>query len=36
VEISVTVGIRALGFFVFILLVRVAIPIELGRLRYRG
>jgi molybdopterin-containing oxidoreductase family membrane subunit len=35
VEISVTAGIWALGFFVFTLLVKVAIPIELGRLRYR-
>jgi molybdopterin-containing oxidoreductase family membrane subunit len=35
VEISVTTGIWALGIFVFTLLVKVAIPIELGRLRYR-
>ncbi len=35
VEIGVTVGIWALGAFVFTLLVKVAIPIELGTLRYK-
>lgn len=34
VEISITLGIWALGAFVFTLLVRVAIAIELGQLRY--
>ncbi len=34
VEILVTLGIWALGAFVFTLLVKVALPIELGKLRY--
>ncbi len=33
IEIGVTAGIWALGAFVFTLLVKIAIPIELGRLR---
>ncbi len=36
VEISVTAGIWALGFFVLTLLIRIAIPIELGKLRNPG
>ncbi|RMG99477.1 MAG: polysulfide reductase, partial [Chloroflexi bacterium] len=36
VEISVTAGIWAMGIFVFTLLVKVAVSIELGRMRYRG
>lgn len=35
VEILVTLGIYALGAFVFTILVKVAVPIELGRVRYR-
>jgi molybdopterin-containing oxidoreductase family membrane subunit len=35
VEISVTAGIWAMGIFVFTLLVKVAVSIELGRMRYR-
>ena len=34
VEISITTGIWALGAFVFTILIRVAIPIELGHSRY--
>ena len=34
VEISITAGIWAMGAFVFTILIRVAIPIELGQLRY--
>ena len=34
VEITITVGIWALGAFIFTILVRIAIPIELGKLRY--
>ena len=34
VEISITTGIWAMGAFVFTILIRVAIPIELGQLRY--
>ena len=34
VEISITSGIWAMGAFVFTILIRVAIPIELGQLRY--
>jgi len=34
VEISITTGIWALGAFVFTILIRVAIPIELGQSRY--
>lgn len=33
VELSVTAGIWAIGFFVFTALVRIALPIELGQLR---
>ncbi len=33
VEIGVTVGVWAMGFFVLTLLIRVALPIELGDLR---
>jgi len=33
VELSVTAGIWAMGFFVFTALVRIALPIELGQLR---
>lgn len=36
VEIGVTLGIWALGAFVFTLLVKGALPIETGRLRYAG
>lgn len=35
VEICVTLGIWAMGFFLFTLLVKVAIPIELGQRRFR-
>ena len=35
VEILVTIGIWAMGFFLFTLLVKIAIPIELGQLRFR-
>ena len=35
VEIAVTLGVYALGAFVFTVLVKVALPIELGHLRYR-
>lgn len=35
IEIFVTLGIWAMGFFLFTLLVKMAIPIELGRLRFR-
>ena len=35
VEIAVTIGIWAMGLFIFTVLVRLAIPIELGRLRVR-
>ncbi len=35
IEIFVTLGIWAMGFFLFTLLVKVAIPIELGHLRFR-
>lgn len=34
VEIVVTIGVWAMGFFVFTLLVKMAIPIELGQLRF--
>ncbi len=34
VEIMVTIGIWAMGAFIFTLLVKVAIPIELGKVRY--
>jgi molybdopterin-containing oxidoreductase family membrane subunit len=34
VEIAITVGIWAMGAFVFTVLIRVAIPIELGQSRY--
>ncbi len=34
VEIMVTIGIWAMGAFIFTLLVKVAIPIELGRVRF--
>ena len=34
VEISITSGIWAMGAFVFTILIRVAIPVELGQLRY--
>ena len=34
VEIAITVGIWAMGAFVFTILIRVAIPIELGHTRY--
>lgn len=36
VEIMVTIGIWAMGAFIFTLLVKVAIPIELGKVRYKG
>lgn len=36
VEIAVTAGIWAMGFFVITVLIRVAIPIEMGTLRYSG
>ena len=36
IEITVTLGIWAMGFFVFTCLARVAIRIETGRLRYRS
>ncbi len=36
VEIMVTIGIWAMGAFIFTLLVKVAIPIELGKVRYRA
>jgi molybdopterin-containing oxidoreductase family membrane subunit len=32
----VTAGIWAMGIFVFTLLVKVAVSIELGQMRYRG
>jgi Ni/Fe-hydrogenase subunit HybB-like protein len=35
IEITVTLGIWALGAFVFTLLVKMAIPVELGKSRYR-
>ncbi len=35
VEIAVTIGIWALGAFVFTILVKIAVPIETGSLRYR-
>ncbi len=35
VEIGVTIGIWSLGAFVFSILVKVAVPIEMGTLRYR-
>lgn len=35
VEIVVTLGIWGMGFFLFTLLVKAAIPVELGQLRYR-
>jgi len=35
VEIVVTIGIYAMGVFIFTLLVKVAIPIETGKLRYK-
>ncbi len=35
VEIGVTVGIWAMGLFIFTVLVKAAIPIEMGKLRYR-
>jgi molybdopterin-containing oxidoreductase family membrane subunit len=35
VEIMVTLGIWAMGAFIFTLLVKVAIPIELGQVRYK-
>lgn len=35
VEILVTIGIWAMGAFIFTLLVKVAIPIELGKVRYQ-
>lgn len=35
IEIAVTLGIWAMGVFIFTVLVRIAIPIELGDLRYR-
>ncbi len=34
IEIAVTLGVWAMGFFLFTLLVKMAIPIELGRLRF--
>lgn len=34
-EVGVTIGVWALGMFVFTLLVKVAIPIEVGKLRYK-
>lgn len=36
VEIAITLGIWAMGAFIFTLLAKVAIRIELGRLRYKG
>lgn len=36
VEVGVTVGIWALGAFVFTVLIKVAVPIENGKLRYKG
>lgn len=36
IEIGVTLGIWAMGFFLFTVLVKAAIPIETGKLRYRG
>ena len=36
VEILVTLGVYALGAFVFTLLVKVAVPVELGQKRYQG
>lgn len=36
IELMVTVGIWALGLFIFTTLVKVAIPIELGKLRAKG
>ncbi|MDN5202310.1 polysulfide reductase NrfD [Fulvivirgaceae bacterium BMA10] len=35
VEIGVTVGVWAMGFFIFTILVKSAIPIETGRLKYQ-
>jgi len=34
IEIVITLGVWAMGFFLFTLLVKMAIPIELGRLRF--
>jgi molybdopterin-containing oxidoreductase family membrane subunit len=36
VELSVTVGIWALGLFIFTTLVRVALAVETGRVRHPG
>lgn len=36
VEIGVTLGIWAMGLFIFTVLVKAAIPIEMGKLRYKG
>jgi len=36
VEIGITVGVWALGLFIFTILVKAAIPIEMGRIRYRN
>lgn len=36
VEIAVTLGIWSLGAFVFTVLVKVAVPIEVGRVRFKG
>ncbi len=35
VELGVTAGIWAMGLFIFTMLVKIAIPIEMGRVRYR-
>lgn len=35
IEIGVTIGIWAMGFFIFTILVKAGIPIETGKLRYR-